>query len=82
MQAVDKMIQMVTDLVSGDVGRANLDQPGNYETMVFPGRREEISDHAELDFARWDTEQNARIGHEQMVKKWLEMPPGLSRDPQ
>lgn len=79
MLAMDQMISLVTNLLTGDMGRADLATPGDYETMVFPGENEEPSDFGELDFARYDTPEEALEGHEWMVKRWREIPPGLSR---
>ena len=39
---------------------------GIYETMVFPG---EDSFH-DLDMARYETVEEAKAGHDAMVKKW------------
>lgn len=39
-----------------------------FETMVFPKRGE----FGELDMDRYSTEEEALIGHAEMVKKWLE----------
>lgn len=37
-----------------------------YETMVFPAR----GNWTEIDAARYDTEEEARAGHQVMVEKW------------
>lgn len=77
MQQLDELIEAFTSLI-GDVGRADLGTPGDYETMVFPGSNDGgISDWSELDFRRYDTEDEAHAGHEELVTKWLEMPTGL-----
>ncbi len=42
-----------------------------FETMVFKCNRfGDISSGAELDSGRYDSKQEAKKGHEEMVKKW------------
>ena len=79
LQALDGMLEMMTAIV-GDIGRADLSAEGEYETMVFPGTAKAgISNWTELDFQRYDSEEEARAGHEAMVEKWKEMPAGITR---
>lgn len=76
MKAVDNMIALISSLLVADSGRADLSEEGDYETMVFPEDNEEL---AEIDFARYASEEEAISGHKAMVRRWLEMPAGISR---
>ncbi len=42
----------------------------NYETKVFTAKGHQITDFSELDTAGYDTEDEAKDGHEAMVKRW------------
>jgi hypothetical protein len=79
IRQIDGLVDVMTALV-GDIGRADLSAAGDFETMVFPGSSDGISSWTELDFRRYDTEEEALEGHKDMVTKWLEMPVGLSRN--
>lgn len=51
--------------------RADLETPGDYETMVFScDTSGEVTDWTEVDFARYDSEDLAREGHHLMVGRW------------
>ena len=54
------------------MGLGNDDAIGyGYETMVFPcDEKGNVSSWADLDKANYNTEEEARKGHEKMVKKW------------
>lgn len=77
MARLDALVQTLAELLD-DHSRADLSTPGAYETMVFPGNNEDgVTDWTELDFRRYDSEDDAYDGHDEMVAKWLEMPLGL-----
>jgi hypothetical protein len=42
----------------------------SYETKVFPADGYRITDFSELDAAGYDTEDEAKDGHEAMVRRW------------
>lgn len=67
---IDGFISLMASVV-GDTERADLSTPGNYETMVFASENGEITNWTELDFRRYDTEEEARAGHEEVVEIWL-----------
>lgn len=54
------------------MGAGNDDAIGHpYETMVFLSDKDGIvGDWKELEKANYDTEEEAELGHEKMVKKW------------
>lgn len=54
----------------GDVGWAPPGKP--FETAVF----NEESGNRHIDMVGYDTREEALEGHEKMVAKWREMPPG------
>ena len=78
VRSIDSMLGVLTAIV-GDAGRADLDEAGDYETMVFPGDESGIRDWGELDFRRYDSEEEAREGHDEMVERWRGMPAGMVR---
>lgn len=51
--------------------RADLSTLGDYETMVFPANEDGVTDWVEVDFRRYSSEEEAKIGHEEIVNKWL-----------
>jgi len=52
--------------------RADLNTPGEYETMVFKCDENcEVDDWEEQDFARYSSAEAAKKGHKEMVEKWL-----------
>lgn len=57
-----------------EIGRkADLATPGDYETMVFRAEDWDSSGPRylpECDFARYETEEDALVGHQKMVEKW------------
>lgn len=74
LAALDSLIVGITEII-GDMGRADLGAIGDYETMVFPGTNASgITDWTELDFRRYESEDEAHEGHADMVAKWEEMP--------
>ena len=42
-----------------------------YETMVFPGNKKgEVKDWGDLDHKNYSTEEKAKVGHKEMIKRW------------
>lgn len=73
LRQLDELIEMISP--SELLGRADLSTPGDYETMVF--RTVDFKSSLgmeEYDFARYDSEQDAKRGHEHMKKKWIDHP--------
>jgi len=70
VQSLDSMIGFLQNM-NGDDTRADLLTPGEYETMVFLGEDSKVIDWLELDFRRYFTEDDAKIGHEEVVTEWL-----------
>jgi len=54
------------------LGEVQLGTPGDYETMVFAGNKDGVTDWLEQDFARYDTKEDALKGHSKIVEKWIE----------
>lgn len=79
---LDELITTFRNLLfeNGDDGRSDLSTPGDFETMVFPGTGNDITDYGELDFARYATRDEALEGHAVMVARWKEMPSGIARE--
>jgi len=50
-----------------DVGSA---LEANYETMVFPAEDGDIASFTEVDCARYQTREEAVVGHAAMVERW------------
>jgi len=79
LRAMDELINMVEDMheISPEDYRASgadLRTPGDWETMVFLCDSEgKITDFCELDFARYETEEDAHTGHAKMTEKWLNL---------
>jgi hypothetical protein len=80
LRAIDDFIAGITQLLAGDIGRADLAAEGDYETMVFDREGWERGELSELDFARRDTQDEAEATHAEMVSKWEAMPSGMARD--
>ena len=71
-KSLDSMISTISIFTGPLEDRADLSTPGDYETMVFRcDEAGEVTDWQELDFRRYDTEDAAKVGHEEIVAKWM-----------
>ena len=64
-----------TDVVATSNGHVYIDTTytldHGWETMVFPCNADgEVTDWGDLDVERYDSEEEARVGHDEMVAKW------------
>jgi len=69
VKGIDQMIGTASKLI-GD-RHADLLIQGDYETMVFRCDPDGgVSDMMDIDMQRYDTEEEAIKGHEEMVQRW------------
>lgn len=68
LKAMDEVLGFFDELLPE---RANLSEDGDYETMVFHCDSDgEVTYWTELDFARYNSEEEAKEGHRLLVEKW------------
>jgi hypothetical protein len=74
LQTLDGMVGVMTALMGttpAELERADLDTEGEFESMVFRCDPDgSVQSWTELDFRRYDTEDEASEGHEWLVKMW------------
>lgn len=67
---IDRLLGLISEIFEYERGIA-MKGSEDYESMVFRCDQDgEITDFTELDFRRYNTEEEARAGHQEMVEKW------------